>query len=174
MRPFTVHASISAPREAVFDFVADLGGRVAWCDHYMEQYRLTRPRSEGLGAAARFYLDGPVFSTWAEVAVAEHDRPRRLVERGRAWRLGRTPTVAVYDFLQDVQGVTRVELTVWSEPATRVDALKEALGARRWLKRQTKSALERLRMIFEERREAPLARASVAGYEPLKAPRFGA
>jgi hypothetical protein len=174
VRPFTVHASISAPRDAVFDFVADLAGRVAWCDHYMEEYRLTTPRTDGLGAAARFRLDGPVFSTWAEIVVVEHDRPRRLAERGRAWRLGRTPTFAVYDLAQDVQGITRVELTVWSEPATRVDSLKEALGARGWLRRQAKTSLERLRLVFEERPEAPLARASIAGYEPLKAPRFGA
>jgi hypothetical protein len=44
----------------------------------------------------------------------------------------------------------------------------------RWMRRQTKIALERLRRIFEEPRDAPLARATIAGYEPLKAVRFGA
>lgn len=173
MRAFTVHTSISAPREEVFDFVGDLAARVAYCDHYMSDLRLTRPRSRGVGAAARFMLDAPLVSTWCEIAIAEYERPRRIVERARVWRLGRTPAVAVYELLQDVQGVTRVELTVWTEPATRVDALKESLGARRWLKRQTRTSLERLRMVFEEQRDAPLARASIAGYEPLKAARFG-
>jgi hypothetical protein len=47
-------------------------------------------------------------------------------------------------------------------------------GAARWIRRNTKIALERLRMIFEEPSEQPLARATVAGYEPAKAARFGA
>jgi hypothetical protein len=36
-----------------------------------------------------------------------------------------------------------------------------------------KVSLKRLRTIFEERPERPLARATVAGYEPLKAARYG-
>lgn len=174
MRPFTVHASISAPREEVFDFVGDLAGRIAYSDHYMREFRLTRPKSTGVGAAARFRLETPLVSTWCELAIAEYDRPRRIVERGQLWRLGRTPAVAAYELLNGGAGLTRIELTVWTEPATRLDALKESLGGRRWLRRQTKVALERLRIIFEERPDAPLARASIAGYEPAKAPRFGA
>jgi hypothetical protein len=34
-------------------------------------------------------------------------------------------------------------------------------------------SLKRLRTIFEERPEHPPARATVAGYEPLKAARYG-
>ena len=69
---------------------------------------------------------------------------------------------------------TRVELTVWTEPATRLDAFKESLGGRRWLKRQLKKSLTRLRRIFEdERQKKPLERATIAGYEPAKAARFG-
>lgn len=173
MRPFTVHTSIAAPREEVFDFVSDLAARIAYSDHYVRDLRLTRPRSQGVGAAARFRLEAPLASTWCEVVIAESDRPRRIVERARIWRAGRTPAVAVYELLQDVHGVTRVELTMWTEPATRIDALKEAMGARGWLRRNAKTALERLRMVFEEEREAPLARAGIAGYEPLKSPRFG-
>lgn len=174
MRPFTVHASISAPREQVFDFVGDLAGRVAYCDHYMKDFRLTRPRASGVGAAARFLLEAPLVSTRAELAIAEYDPPRRIVERCRLWRRGRTPAVAVYEFIDEGAGLTRIELTVWSEPATRIDALKESLGARGWLRRRSKTALERLRLVFEERPEAPLARIEIAGYERLKAPRFGA
>ena len=174
MRAVTVETSISAPREEVFDFVADLAARVAYCDHYMTDFRLTRPKSQGVGAAARFRLSAPLFSSWCEIAIAECDRPRRIVERGRIWRLGRTPTGAVYEFVPDGRRLTRVELTVWSEPATRLDAFKERLGTRRWLRGQTKLALERLRMVFEERPDAPLARTSIAGYEPSKAARFGA
>jgi hypothetical protein len=81
--------------------------------------------------------------------------------------------VVVYDFSQEAGGLTHVELTTLSEPATPIDRLRE-VGAAGWIRRNGKIALERLRMIFEEPPDAPLARASVAGFEPLKAPRFGA
>jgi hypothetical protein len=54
-----------------------------------------------------------------------------------------------------------------------VDRLRQ-VGAAGWTRRQTKKALERLRMIFEERPDGELKRATIAGYEPAKAPRFGA
>jgi hypothetical protein len=73
----------------------------------------------------------------------------------------------------DVAGTTRVELTIESDPATRIDRFKEGFGARGWLKRQAKKSVERLRVIFEERPAGQLVRPNVAGYEPLKAPRFG-
>jgi hypothetical protein len=174
VRPVTVHSFVSAPREEIFDFVADLASHVAFTDHYLKEFRLARARSNGLGAAARFLIDAPVGSQWAEFAVVEHDRPRRLTLEGHVGRLGRTSAWAVYDFTREAPELTRIDLTAWSEPATRLDALKESLGTRRWLRRQLKVSLERLRLIFEEPPAAPLARATVAGYEPEKAARFGA
>jgi hypothetical protein len=64
-------------------------------------------------------------------------------------------------------------LTTYSEPATPIDRLKE-IGAAGWMRRQTRKALDRLRMIFEEPPRGELKRATVAGYEPAKAARFGA
>jgi uncharacterized protein YndB with AHSA1/START domain len=172
MRALTVNECISAPRELIFDYVADLSGRPAWCDHYMTDYRLARVNPRGRGAAARFLLKPPGPSQWAEIVINECDRPRRIVEHARVGRLGRSHGAAVYEFVEEMAGVTRVELTVWIEPANRLDALKQALG-RAWLKRQMRTALRRLRLVFEEPREEPLARATIAGYEPLKAARFG-
>jgi len=174
MRPVTVQTSIAAPREAVFDYVGDLAGRVAYSDHYMKDVHLTRPRSSGKGAAARFKLDAPGAAQWAEIVIVEAERPRRIVEEGRIGRLGRSRFSAVYELLSEEEGLTRVELTISTEPGTRLDALKEVLGGRRWVARQSKVALDRLRMIFEQESSAPLARTRVAGYEPLTAPRFGA
>jgi hypothetical protein len=68
--------------------------------------------------------------------------------------------------------VTRIELTTFSEPATFVDRVKE-LGAAGWVRRQTSKALKRLRIIFEEPPRGELKRATIAGYEPDKAARFG-
>jgi uncharacterized protein YndB with AHSA1/START domain len=173
MRQVTVTTFISAPREDVFDFVCDLAGRPAYTDHYLQDYRLARVNAVGKGAAARFRLNAPFAKEYAELQIKEVDRPRRIVEELRVGRRGRNRSLAVYDFTPEGGGVTRVELTTYSEPATIIDRLKE-IGAAGWLRRQTKKSLERLRMIFEEPPEGPLKRATIAGYEAAKAARFGA
>ena len=173
MREVTVSATISAPREEVFDFVCDLAGRPAYTDHFMRDYRLARVDPVGPGAAARFQLRAPLAKEYAELQIMEADRPRRIVEEIRVGRRGRNRSVAVYEFIVYGGGVTRVELTTYSEPATIIDRVKE-LGAAAWIRRQTKKALERLRLIFEEPPRGELKRATIAGYEPDKAPRFGA
>lgn len=172
MGPVTVETLISAPREEVFDFVGDIANHVAFIDHFASDFRLARARSGGLGAAARFRLENPGPKQWAEVQFAVFDRPRRIVEEGHSGRFLRNKFWTSWEFIPDGKA-TRVELTFSSEPATRWDSFKEALGARGWVKRQNKLALARLRKIFEEERDRPLARATVAGLEPMKLPRFG-
>jgi len=127
----------------------------------------------GQGAAARFRLRAPLAKEYAELEIKEVDRPRRIVEELRVGRRGRNRSLAVYEFIPQAGGVTRVELTTYSEPATIIDRVKE-IGAAGWVRRQTKKSLERLRMIFEEPPKEPLKRATIAGYDPAKAPRFGA
>lgn len=173
MRQVTVSIVISAPREQLFDFVCDLAGRPAYTDHFMRDYRLARVDPVGVGAAARFQLRAPLAKEYAELQITEADRPRRIVEEIRVGRRGRNRSVAVYDFIVEGGGTTRVELTTYSEPATAIDRVKE-IGAAGWIRRKTKKALERLRIIFEEPPRGRLKRASIAGYEPAKAPRFGA
>lgn len=172
MREVSVQTSISAPREDVFDVLTDLGARPAFTDHYLSEYRLARADCHGLGAAARFVIDAPLANEPAELAIVECDRPRRIVEELRVGRRGRSRAVAVYELTPDPAGNTKVELTTYSEPATAIDRLRQR-GVHRWMRRQTKTALERLRQIFEEPPEHPLARATIAGYEAWKGPRFG-
>ena len=173
MREVTVSTIISAPREEVYDFVSDLAARPAYTDHYMDDYRLARVQPVGIGAAARFRLNAPMSNEYAELTITEADRPRRIIEEVRVGRRGRNRSVAVYDFTRESAGVTRVELTTWGEPATMVDRFRQ-IGAAGWLRRKTHKSLERLRAIFEEPQKKPLKRATIAGYEPDKAPRFGA
>jgi uncharacterized protein YndB with AHSA1/START domain len=173
VRQVTVQTHISAPREEVFDFVADLAGRPAYSDHYLDDYRLARVNPVGEGAAARFRLKAPLAKQYAELQIKKVDRPRQIVEELRVGRRGRNRSVAIYDFTQEGPNLTRVELTTYSEPATLVDRFRE-IGAAGWVRRRTAKALERLRRIFEEPGRKPLKRATIAGYEPEKAPRFGA
>jgi uncharacterized protein YndB with AHSA1/START domain len=172
VRPVTVSKHISAPRERLFDFVSDLAARPAYSDHYLDDYRLARANPVGRGAAARFRLKAPFMAEYAELQVAESDRPRRIVEEIRVGRLGRNRSLAVYDFMQEAGGLTEVELTMLSEPANAIEALKQYL-ARGWIKRNAAKSLERLRLIFEQPSDKPLKRATIAGWEASKAPRFG-
>jgi polyketide cyclase/dehydrase/lipid transport protein len=173
MREVTVSAIISAPREEVFDFVCDLAARPSFTDHFMDDYRLARVQPVGVGAAARFKLDAPLAKEWAELTITQADRPRQIIEESRVGRRGRNRSVAVYDFTRESARVTRVELTTFSEPATLIDRFRE-IGAAGWVRRKTRKSLDRLRMIFEEPQRVELKRATIAGYEPEKAARFGA
>jgi uncharacterized protein YndB with AHSA1/START domain len=173
VRQVTVSTVISAPREQVFDFVCDLAARPAYTDHFMRDYRLARANPVGLGAAARFRMQAPFAKEYAELQITEVDRPRRIVEEAAVGRRGRNRSLAIYDFSIEGPGITRVELTTFSEPATMVDRVRE-VGAAGWVRRQTAKALKRLRMIFEEPPRGELKRATIAGFEPEKAARFGA
>jgi carbon monoxide dehydrogenase subunit G len=170
MRPVTVQTSIAAPRDQVFDFVSDMANRVAFMDHYLKDFRLARANSTGTGAAARYRIKGK----WAGTSIVECDRPQKIVEEGSAGRFGRTKLLVVWTFQEDGGERTRVELEARTEPGARVEALGEALGARGWLQRQSKKALERLRRIFEEPAGEAPRRATVAAYESATAPRYGA
>ncbi len=174
MDAFTVHVHISAPRERVYEQIADVAARPAWSDHYTKDYRLLTPRSVGEGAGGRYRLDAPGGTRYVEFTVVEARPPRRLVEEGRTGRLGRTRYGAEYELSESGRGVTRVELTIWTEPENAVERLREAVRFRSWLRRRASKGLDRLRRILEEGGREPLARATIAGYEARKAPRFGA
>ena len=171
MLPVEIHTHISASREEVFDLISDMSRRAAWCPH-LEDFRLASPRSSGLGASARFRLDAPFARRWAETTITEAERPRRIVERGRTGRLGRTRTVTEWDLTRQA-GVTRVELRMSSQPGNVAERMRESFGLRGWLRRRSQKSLERLRRIFEEPSGQSLERTSIAGFEPLKAARFG-
>lgn len=173
MLPVTVQSSISAPREEIYEYVADLALRPAWCDHYLKDYRLAHPRSKGVGSAARYLIDAPLSSLYMEVTVIESDSPRRVVERAHGGRNLRTKGGVTWDLTNQGSGLTRVEMTTWFDAGTPREAFKQRLGMRGWMKRQANTSLDRLRLIFEEGSTEPLARATMAGFEPMKAPRFG-
>jgi uncharacterized protein YndB with AHSA1/START domain len=172
--PVEVDTYISAPREDVFDLVGDLARRVAWTDHFQREYHLARAVPTGLGAAARYRTDPPFRKElFTEVAFGAWERPRRIVENGRWGRLNRSLVQITWDLTREGPNLTHVEFRMVTEPARRLEALTEALGAHGYYARHWRVALERLRMIFEEPPRGELARATIAGYEPLKAARYG-
>jgi uncharacterized protein YndB with AHSA1/START domain len=161
--PLTVSTVVSAPREALFDYLQDIANHAEFTDHYLRDWHLTRIDSVGRGAGARFRVAAPRnrFS-WADVTFAEVQRPHRIVEVGRTGKANRIRTVGVWELDPAAGDATRVSFTLQTVPATLSDRLMEGLGAKRWLRRKNHKALHRLRAIMEEG-PAPGARAAARG-----------
>lgn len=159
MRPFTATVTIDAPRERVFDYLADVANHAEFSDHYLEDFRLERLDSSGVGAAASFKL---AFgrSQWGEIVIASLERPYRIVLLGQTGRIGRVKTRGVYTLTPYGNDMTQLEYEGSGTPATKGDEFRAALS-RAWLKRQIRKALRRLAKVLEEGRpSAPAARAA--------------
>jgi uncharacterized protein YndB with AHSA1/START domain len=174
MIPVTVHAFISASREELFELIADYSVRPAWCDHFMDDFRLANPHAQGKGAGARYLLDTPGYKHYVESTITEAESPLLIVESLHGGRNGRSRGECTWELSREGRGLTRVAVTFAWQPGTPREAFKEKFGGRRWMRRGLKTALERLRVIFEEERDRPLAHATIAGFEPLRSARFGA
>ena len=156
-------ATISKPREEVFEYLADIANHAEFTDHYLVDWHLTREDSYGAGAGARFRMKAPFnrFS-WADMSFAELQPPFRIVERGRGGKYNRIRMLGTYTLSPGSGGSTRVEYTHESVPALLSDRLMEALGGGAWTRRQTRKAMRRLQTILEEGRGRG-QRATVAG-----------
>src|SRR2546423_6020083 len=131
MLPVELHVNISAPREEIFDLICALGVRVAWTDNYQSHFRLAYPDSKGVGAAARYVMRAPAWRQWVETSIVEADRPRRILERTHGGRGGKTKGAIVWELENVGRDLTRVQLTIWSEPGTPREGLKAKLCVRR-------------------------------------------
>jgi uncharacterized protein YndB with AHSA1/START domain len=161
--PVSVSIVVSAPQERVFDYLQDIANHAEFTDHYLVDWHLTRIDSVGVGAGARFRVKAPGNRfNWADVTLAELDRPNRIVEVGRTGKENRIRTLGVYELSPAGGGATRVRFTLQTVPAKLSDRLLEGLGARAWVRRKQRKALRRLRSILEsgERRGG---RVTVAG-----------
>ncbi len=168
MDPVSSSVTIDRSPEEVYDYLFDVANHAEFTDHYLKDFRLTREDSLGEGAGARFRVDAPLnrFS-WADVTVAEAERPRRIVQRGRTGKFNRIRLVSSYELEPIAGGSTRVTLTTETEPPKLPsDKLMELL-ARRWFKRKQAKAVKRLRSILEEDEQRG-PRATIAAGGPRK------
>jgi uncharacterized protein YndB with AHSA1/START domain len=151
MDPVSVSVVVSAPREAVFDYLNDIANHAEFTDHYLVDWHLTRIDSLGVGAGARFRVKAPGNRySWADVTVIEAERPRRIVERGRTGKDNRVRTLGVYELEPVAAGSTRVTFTLETVPATFADRVMESFGARTFMRRNGRRAMRRLRAILED------------------------
>ena len=151
MDPLTASIVISAPREEIFDYLLDIANHPEFTDHYLTDWHLTRIDSVGLGAGARFRVKAPGNRySWADVTFTDVERPHRIVEVGRTGKNNRIRTLGVYELTPVAGGATRVSFTLQTAPATFADRLIDRLGARAWMGRKGRRAMQRLRAILEE------------------------
>ena len=150
MRPVEVSTTVDTPRELVFDHLCDIANHAAFSDHYLEDFRLQRIDSRGVGASACFRMAFPLGGLWGDCAIAEVERPFLIRMEGRMGRVGRIRTEAVYRLTPAGHGMTSVEYEFRAVSASAADRLKEALGLRAWLRRQSARALRRLAAALEQ------------------------
>ena len=161
MRPVSATTVIDVPRERVFDFVGDLANRESFTRGFIDQLRLERLPSSGVGAAARFQVKGRGIEMWMETVIEEVNRPHRIFERGRGGRTDRIPVFTVWELVESLGDATEVTVTFWTEPTHPWDRLREKLGHARRFRRGWRSALDQLREILES--GAPIEPVGVAG-----------
>jgi uncharacterized protein YndB with AHSA1/START domain len=159
----TVSATISRPREEVFEYLLDIANHAEFTDHYLVDWHLTREDPYGKGAGARFKIKAPMARfNWADMTFAEVQEPHKIVEHGRGGKYNRIRMLGTYTLSPGPGGTTTVQYTLETEPVMPSDRLIEALGGRAWTRRQTAKALRRLRTILEEDRGRG-ERATLAG-----------
>jgi uncharacterized protein YndB with AHSA1/START domain len=149
MGPITATITVDAPRERVFELLADLANRPAFYDHFASGYHLQRLESRGLGAAARFHVGAPRFPIWMETEITELDPPHKIVERGHGSRADRMELGTVWELVEGPAATTELTVTFWTEPGNSIDDAKGRLGAARWYGKQWRTALRRVRDIVE-------------------------
>ena len=164
MGPISVRRPIDAPREQVFEILCDLANRPAFTDHFMDQLRLERLESSGVGAAARMRVTKR--GLWMETVIEEVSPPHRIVERGRGGRRwDRIPITTSWELVEAPGAGCEVTLSFWTEPSHPADRLRDRFGAERFYRRQWSVALSRLKELVESGR-AP-ERVVVAGGDRL-------
>ena len=161
MRPVSAEIPIDVPRERAFEFLCDLANRPAFMGRLVDDYRLQRLDSSGVGAAARFRVRDR--NTWVETVIEEVDPPYRILERGRGARLGRLPFTTVWEVTEAGRGGCEVKVVLWTEPTHPGDRLAEIRppGAARFYRRHLAGSLAQLKTLLEEGVEPP--RVAVAG-----------
>ncbi|MBA2514568.1 MAG: SRPBCC family protein [Solirubrobacterales bacterium] len=163
MDPVTVSVTIDRPREEVFEYLADIANHPEFSDHYLEKWRLTREDSFGQGAGARYRLKRSFNRyAWEDITLVEVRRPHRIVGVGRGGKFNRVKTYSSWILSPGSGGGTKVDYTTETVPAMFTDRMSEAWGFRGWVKRQSRKALKRLRLILEDGDERG-TRATVAG-----------
>jgi uncharacterized protein YndB with AHSA1/START domain len=160
MGPVVASIPIDVPRERAFSFVADLANRPAFMGRFLKEFRLQRLQSTGIGATARFRVRER--GLWMETVIEELEPPYRIIERGRAGRLGRMPVSTAWELTEAGVDGCEVRVIHWTEPTHRGDRMAEKVpGVERFYRRALAGSLAELKELLESGAEP--AGVGVAG-----------
>jgi uncharacterized protein YndB with AHSA1/START domain len=166
MGPVSAEIEIDAPREQVFEAIADLARRPSFTDHFLTGFHLTRIDPTGVGAGARFRVSSPLRSVWMDTEIVELQPPHKLLEHGRGGRSNRIPSRTAWELTEGAGSLTRVRVSHWTAPSNQLDRALERFAANSLsAQRGWREALRRLRDQLESGEAAP-APLAVAGGNP--------
>lgn len=165
MRPVSASLSIDAPRERIFDLLIDLSIRPAFSDHLFTDLRLGRLKPVGVGASARYRLEGV---GWMDSVIDQAERPYLVREHGMGGRTNRVPAFTVWELAEGPSpDGSEVTVTFWTEPSSLFDKARDLTLRSRRLRRGFKRMLVRLRELAES--EPTIEHVRLAGADRLPA-----
>ena len=140
-REIAATATVSAAREAVFSFLADLENHWLLADRFIEVLSLERA-TDGRSNGGRVRMRGPLgLRRTASTRVLDAAPPQRMVGEARL----SAGTVAFVRWRLSGEGTgTRVRLEATVDRAGWLDRLLLLLGGRAWLERRFAAVLGRL------------------------------
>lgn len=160
MGPVFAEIDIDAPREKIRDYLLEFATRRELYGDSIDQFRLVRINSHGIGAGARFRFTRG--RAWADSSITEAE-PGRVSERGVAGRFNRTPSGTEWELDESASGVTRVRLSYWTEPSGTAKMFDRFTGKAGWHRRRLRRAASRLRDLMEAANTPATAPVEVAG-----------
>lgn len=160
MGPVFAEIDIDAPREKIRDYLLEFTTRRELYGDSIDQFRLVRINSHGIGAGARFRFTRG--HAWADSTITGVE-PGRVSERGMAGRFNRTPNGTEWELDESPSGVTRLRLSYWTEPTGVAKKFDRFTGKAGWHGRRLKRTVARLRDRMESGEVAATAPAGVAG-----------
>lgn len=151
MGPVFTEVDIDAPREEIFDYLIDFDTRPFLYGDSVEDFRLLRLDTRGVGAGARWRFKRK--DAWADSSITAAEKPRRISERGVTGSYNNTPTGTEWELDETPGGVTRVRISYWTEPGGAAKLFDRLTGGAGWHRRRLEVAGQRLREALESGRE---------------------
>lgn len=163
MDALRAQVTIERPPAEIYDYLIDIANYPEFLDHFLVDWHLTREDTYGIGAGARFKVDGRDRFAWGDLTIVEATRPLAITARGRGGRFNRVRTVYQWTLTPNATGTaTDVAVEVERDAVAPFDRFRDAMGGRRADQRHWRRALARLEAIVEhgERRGT---RATLSG-----------
>ncbi|MDQ8045573.1 MAG: SRPBCC family protein [Solirubrobacteraceae bacterium] len=163
MDAIRTQVTIERPPAEIYEYLLDVANYPEFLDHFLVDWHLTREDTYGIGAGARFKVDGKDRFAWGDLTLVEATKPVSITLRGRGGRFNRIRTVYAFQFIPNATGVsTDVVLDVERDASAPFDRMRDAFGGRWSDKRRWRRALGRLDGIIT-RGEGHGKRVSVSG-----------